>query len=87
MVNSANSFGIKIGVGLAAAMIGWILAMGDYDGTLTTQPDSAITSILVLTVYLPAATLALTYIFLRKYDLDAKYPQIVKELEERRNQH
>jgi GPH family glycoside/pentoside/hexuronide:cation symporter len=87
MVNSANSFGIKIGVGLAAAMIGWILAMGDYNGTLTTQPDSAITSILVLTVYLPAATLALTYIFLRKYDLDAKYPQIVKELEERRNQN
>lgn len=87
MVNSANSFGIKIGVGLAAAMIGWILAMGNYDGTLTTQPDSTITSILVLTVYLPAATLAITYIFPHKYGLDAKYPQMVKELEERRNQN
>lgn len=87
MVNSANSFGIKIGTGLAAAMIGWILAMGNYDGTLTAQPDSAITSIIVLTVYLPAALFALTYIFLHRYDLDAKYPQIVKELEERRNQH
>ncbi|WP_342478135.1 glycoside-pentoside-hexuronide (GPH):cation symporter [Paenibacillus sp. FSL H7-0350] len=86
MVNSANSFGVKIGMGLAAAMIGWILAMGDYDGTLTTQPDSAITSILVLTVYLPVAILVLTYLCLRKYDLDAKYPQIVKELEERRSQ-
>lgn len=85
MVNSANSFGVKIGMGLAAAMIGWILAMGDYDGTLTTQPDSAITSILVLTVYLPLAIFVLTYICLRKYDLDAKYPQIVKELEDRRN--
>lgn len=85
MVNSANSFGVKIGTGLAAAMIGWILAMGSYDGALVTQPDSAITSILVLTVYLPLVIFVLTYLCLRKYDLDEKYPQIVKELEERLN--
>lgn len=85
MVNSANSFGVKIGMGLAAAMIGWILAMGNYDGALATQADSAITSILVLTVYLPLVIFVLTYICLRKYDLDDKYPQIVKELEERLN--
>ncbi|WP_268893549.1 MFS transporter [Paenibacillus xylanilyticus] len=85
MVNSANSFGVKIGMGLAAAMIGWILAMGNYDGTSVTQPDSAITSILVLTIYLPLVIFVLTYICLRKYDLDEKYPQIVKELEERLN--
>ncbi|WP_145331217.1 MFS transporter [Paenibacillus xylanexedens] len=85
MVNSANSFGVKIGMGLAAAMIGWILALGNYDGTLATQTDSAITSILVLTVYLPLVIFVLTYLCLRKYDLDEKYPQIVKELEERKN--
>ncbi|MDP9697590.1 GPH family glycoside/pentoside/hexuronide:cation symporter [Paenibacillus intestini] len=85
MVNSANSFGVKIGMGLAAAMIGWILALGNYDGALATQTDSAITSILVLTVYLPLVIFVLTYLCLRKYDLDEKYPQIVKELEERKN--
>lgn len=85
MVNSANSFGIKIGTGLAAAMIGWILALGSYDGALEKQANSAITSILVLTVYLPLVIFVLTYICLRKYDLDEKYPQIVKELEERSN--
>ncbi|MGO4728916.1 MFS transporter [Paenibacillus sp. 2KB_22] len=85
MVNSANSFGVKIGMGLATAMIGWILAMGNYDGALITQADSAITSILVLTVYLPLVIFVLTYLCLRKYDLDEKYPQIVKELEERLN--
>lgn len=83
MVNSANSFGVKIGSGLAAAMIGWILAFGNYDGALATQPTSAITSILVLTVYLPLALFIITYLLLRKYDLDEKYPQIVKELAER----
>ncbi|WP_419888405.1 MFS transporter [Neobacillus niacini] len=85
MVNSANSFGVKIGSGLAAALIGWILAFGNYDGALATQPDSAITSILVLTVYLPLALFVITYLLLRKYDLDEKYPQIVKEIEERKN--
>jgi sugar (glycoside-pentoside-hexuronide) transporter len=83
MVNSASSFGVKIGSGLAAAMIGWILAFGNYDGTLAAQPDSAITSILVLTVYLPLVLFIVTYLLLRKYDLDEKYPQIVKELAER----
>ncbi|WP_077620639.1 MFS transporter [Bacillus sinesaloumensis] len=85
MVNSASSFGIKIGSGLGAAMIGWTLALGNYDGTLATQPDSAITSILVLTVYLPFALFVACYLILRKYDLDQKYPQIVKELENRKN--
>lgn len=84
MVNSASSFGMKIGMGLATALIGWILAFGHYDGTAATQADSAITSILVLTVYLPLALFVICYILLRKYDLDEKYPAIVKELEERR---
>ncbi|MEH7120474.1 glycoside-pentoside-hexuronide (GPH):cation symporter [Neobacillus vireti] len=84
MANSANSFGVKVGTGLAAAMVGWILAFGKYDGSLATQPHSAITSILVLTIYLPLALQVITYVLLQKYDLDGKYPQIVKELEERK---
>lgn len=84
MVNSANSFGVKIGNGLGVALIGWILAFGNYDGTLMTQSDSAINSILVLTVYLPAILLIACYLVLRKYDLDNKYPEIVKELENRK---
>lgn len=84
MVNSGSSFGMKIGVGIGTAMIGWILAFGGYNGTLATQPDSAITSILVLTVYLPFALFLACYLLLLKYDLDKKYPQIVKELEERK---
>lgn len=85
MVNSATSFGTKLGSGLGAAIIGWILAFGNYNGTLAIQPDSAITSILVLTVYLPFVLFVVCYLILRKYDLDQKYPQIVKDLEERKN--
>jgi len=85
MVNSANSFGVKIGNGLGIALIGWVLAFGNYNGTLANQPDSAITSILVLTVYLPVILFISCYLLLRKYDLDDKYPEIVKELNDRGN--
>lgn len=38
MSNSASSFGAKIGLGLGGAMIGWILSLGSYDGTLQSIP-------------------------------------------------
>lgn len=85
MVNSASSFGMKIGIGLGTAMVGWILALGHYDGTLAIQPDSAMISILVINIYLPLILFIFTYLLLRIYTLDEKYPQIVKELEERKN--
>ena len=85
MTNSANGFGAKIGSGLGAAMIGWFLALGKYDGTLAVQPQSATNMILFICVYLPAILLVIMYLILRKYDLDEKYPQIVKELEERKS--
>jgi len=84
MVNSTSSFGMKIGVGLGTAVVGWILAIGNYDGSLATQPDSAVISILTISIYLPLVLLIITYLLLRMYDLDQKYPQIVKELEERK---
>lgn len=84
MVNSANSFGTKIGNGLGIALIGWVLAFGNYDGTLAVQADSAIISILILTVYLPLILFISCYLILRKYDLDEKYSDIVKDLERRK---
>ena len=86
MTNSASGFGSKIGSGLGAAMIGWFLALGGYDGTLAVQSQTATNMILFICVYLPAILLVVMYLILRKYDLDEKYPQIVKELEERKAQ-
>lgn len=84
MSNSASSFGGKIGSGLGAAMIGWILALGHYNGSLAVQSASAINSILILCIWIPGILLAGMYLLLRKYDLDLKYADIIKELEERR---
>lgn len=85
MSNSANSFGAKIGSGLGGAMIGWILAYGSYDGTLAIQPGTALTSIIALSIWIPGIMLAVMYLLLRKYDLDLKYADIVKELDARKN--
>jgi GPH family glycoside/pentoside/hexuronide:cation symporter len=83
MANSATGFATKISSGLGAAMIGWILAAGGYNGELAAQPQSAITSILAVSIWIPGIILVLLYVVLRFYDLDAKYPQIVKDLESR----
>ena len=82
--NSIISFGSKIGAGIGTAMIGWILAIGKYNGQLAVQPDSAIQMILVICIYLPLVLFIIMYLILGKYDLDEKYPLIIKELSKRK---
>lgn len=83
MANSATGFASKISAGLGAAMIGWILAAGHYNSELAAQAESAITSILAVSIWIPGIMLILIYVVLRFYDLDKRYPQIIKDLEER----
>lgn len=84
MANAATSFGSKIGSGLGAAMIGWILALGGYDGEAVEQADSAINAIIGVSIWLPGILLVICWLFLKAYDLEAKYADIVKELKERK---
>ena len=86
MTNSVSSFGAKIGAGIGTAMIGWILAIGNYDGRLIAQPHSAIQMILILCIYLPLVLFIIMYLILRKYDLDNKYQQIIMDLDKRKNE-
>ncbi|MDR1643644.1 MAG: glycoside-pentoside-hexuronide (GPH):cation symporter [Clostridiales bacterium] len=84
MSNSASGFGSKVGSGLGGALIGWVLALGGYDASLAAQSPGALNSILAICIWIPGLMLVLVYVLLRFYDLDAKYPQIVKELDERK---
>lgn len=82
---SVTSFGQKIGTGLGTAMLGWILALGNYDGMATVQADSALTAIKSLFIYCPMAlTVVILIIFYLFLDIDKIYPKAIKELEERR---
>ena len=85
MTNSASGFGSKMGSGLGAAMIGWLLALGHYDGALAVQAAPAVRMILMVCIYIPLILMVVIYLFLRKYDLDEKYTGILKDLENRKN--
>lgn len=83
LIYSAGSFGLKVGIGLGTAIVGWVLAWGNYIGGAAAQSDSAIFSIKLAFIILPIVLIILQMILLGFYKLDREYPQIVKDLQER----
>lgn len=84
LVNSASSFGQKVGAGVGAGMIGWILGLGNYQETAAAQPTSAITAIYAVSIWIPGIMLFATFLLMCAYDLDKKHPDIRQLLAERR---
>ena len=84
MTNSANSFGSKIGSGIGASLIGWLLAAAGYNAALEVQPASVDTAIFAFGIYIPLALFVIMFILLLKNDLEKKYPEIVAELQKRK---
>lgn len=84
LTNSVIGFGGKLGTAVGAAMIGWLLALGGYVEQGATQGAAAKQAILALNIYVPIAVLVVLAYCLYQYKLDKEFPQIVKELEERR---
>ncbi|GAE34743.1 MFS transporter [Halalkalibacter akibai] len=84
LVYSAGSFGTKVGMGLGAAMMGWALSFGGYVGGVAEQSASANATLIALFVYIPLVFSVIQIIFLYFYKLDKEYPQILKELQERK---
>lgn len=84
LVYSASSFGIKLGSGIGAALIGWTLALSGYKGGAVTQPVQAVNSIWALYLLLPVVLFAALLFILSFYKLDKLYPDIIAELNNRR---
>ncbi|WP_174727860.1 MFS transporter [Mesobacillus harenae] len=82
MINSAASFGMKVGAGLGGALIGWMLAFGGYVGAAEEQTAAATTMILALNIYIPFVLSVLQTILMWMYKLDKQYPQILAELKQ-----
>lgn len=77
---SAGSMGQKLGYGLGVALLGWILGVAGYSGVLDTQPDSALTAISAIFIYIPAALFVLLIILFLTYRLERIYPRVEKDL-------
>lgn len=85
MGNAAISAAQKLGLGIGQVVLGWILALGGYDGTATVQSEAAKTAISFIYNWLPVAMIVVTFLIMLTYKLDKELPKIQKELEERRN--
>ena len=83
MTNSANSFGMKIGSGIGASLIGWLLAAAGYKASLAVQPGSVNIAIFAFSIYIPLAIFVIMFICLMKNDLEKRYPEIMAELQKR----
>jgi len=85
LVNSASSFGFKVGSGLGSAMIGWILGFGGYSENSVVQSASALFSIDVIFIYIPIIVSILQIIVMTFYHLDKEYDSIIEGLNSERS--
>lgn len=81
----AQSVTAKIGTAIGVGLIGVLMGMTGYDGSLSVQPDSANTMIIMLFSVIPASFCLVQLILLKVYDLDKLLPQIREELSARRS--
>lgn len=83
LVNSACSFGYKIGNGIGSALLGLILEIGGYVGTAAVQTESALTSIKVCFVWIPILVYACGLVIMKFYHLDKEFDGIIADLKAR----
>lgn len=83
LVNSACSFGYKIGNGIGSALLGLILEIGGYVGEAATQTASALTSIRICFVWIPIGVYVAGLIIMKFYHLDKEFAGIIHDLKKR----
>ena len=83
LVNSACSFGYKIGNGIGSALLGVILEVGGYVGNAAVQTASALTSIKICFVWIPIIVYVCGLIIMKFYQLDKEFDGIITDLKKR----
>lgn len=83
LVNSACSFGWKIGNGIGSALLGLILEAGGYVGTAITQTETALFSIEICFIWIPIAIYVIDLVIMSFYHLDKEFPAIIRDLNNR----
>lgn len=84
MLGSVNSFCSKLGSGMASGLVGLIMGLAGYDGTLEAQSASATASIVALFNYLPMVLMIVLFLLAIAYKLDKELPKIKEELAKKR---
>ncbi len=83
LVNSACSFGYKIGNGVGTALMGAILELCGYVGGAAVQTESAILSVHLCFAWIPIGIFVACFLILRFYRLDNEFDGIITDLQRR----
>lgn len=83
LVNSACSFGYKIGNGVGSALLGLILEIGGYVGEAAVQTESALLSVEICFIWIPVAVYAIGLVIMKFYHLDNEFAGILEDLKNR----
>lgn len=83
LINSACSFGYKIGNGVGTALLGIIIEACGYVGTAATQSASAILGVRVCFIWIPIILFAACFLILQFYHLDREFESVVHDLHKR----
>lgn len=83
-LSSINGFLGKVAQAAAGGLSGLLLEWGRYDSGAVVQTANALTAIRAMYLYIPVILLICSVITMAFYHLDEQFPQIQKELEERR---
>lgn len=83
LVNSACSFGYKIGNGLGSAILGWIISFGGYVDTAAVQSAQAIFSVKLAFAIIPIVIYIVIIVLLQGYKLDKEFDGIIEDLQKR----
>ncbi len=83
LVNSACSFGYKIGNGIGSALLGLILEIGGYVGEAAVQSASALVSIKVCFIWIPVAVYVCGLVIMAFWNLDKEFDGIIADLKQR----
>lgn len=87
IVTSLSSFGAKVGSGVGAGLVGWILSIGHYDGSAAVQAQSALNAEIALMIGVPLVLAVIQIVLLLFWNMDKIRPEIMRDLESRHNQN
>lgn len=77
---SASSFGGKVGSGIGASVIGWILGIAGYNAKLDVAPPATRMAIFTFAIILPLIMFTVMFILVSRFDLEKKLPQMREEM-------
>lgn len=83
MSASASSFGSKVSSGIGASLVGWILAVVGFTGNMEVITPAVRYGIYTFSLYIPLAMFVGLFILISKFDLEAKYGDMMKAIAER----